>query len=58
VTVNILMLDSYNLVVIASDADTGPSLFSEANMMDVPAISTDIGFAHEAIIDRVNGVIV
>lgn len=50
--------DDVDVVVIASDADAGPSLFGEACLMDVPSISTDIGKPHEVIVDTVNGFIV
>lgn len=50
--------EDVDVILIASDADAGPSLFSEASMMEIPTISTDIGFPHEVIIDGVNGFIV
>lgn len=47
-----------DVVVIASDKDAGPALFGEACLMDVPSISTDIGWPHEVIKPGVNGFIV
>lgn len=52
------LLDFYvdvDLVLIASEADTGPSLFSEASLSCVPTISTEIGFPKAVIQDNVNG---
>lgn len=47
-----------DLVLIASEADTGPSLFAEAALSNVPSISTRIGFPKMVIQDGVNGVFV
>lgn len=47
-----------DLVLIASEADTGPSLFAEASLSGVPSISTSIGFPKMVIEDGINGVIV
>jgi len=47
-----------DLIVIASIEDTGPSLFSEASLCGVPAISTSIGWPMEVIENNVNGIIV
>ncbi len=47
-----------DIIIIASDADAGPSLFGEASLMEVPAISTDIGWPHEVIKNNINGFIV
>lgn len=47
-----------DLIAIASEADTGPSLFAEASLSKVPAISTKIGFPKMIIEDGVNGIIV
>ena len=44
-----------DVVLIASDADAGPSLFAEACLCNVPSISTRIGFPNEVIINEVNG---
>ena len=44
-----------DVILIASDADAGPSLFSEASVMRVPSISTDMGMPHEVIKDGING---
>lgn len=50
--------DEVDVVLIASDADAGPSLFGEASLMEVPSISTDIGWPHEVIKNNENGFIV
>mgnify|MGYP003639049729 CR=1 FL=1 len=50
--------EDVDLVVIASDADAGPSLFGEASLMDIPSISTSIGWPANVIQDNVNGFIV
>lgn len=47
-----------DLICIASEADTGPSLFSEACLSNVPSISTKIGFPKMVIQDQINGVFV
>lgn len=47
-----------DVVVIASDADTGPSLFSEASLSGIPCISTNIGFPKMVIKNNVNGIII
>jgi glycosyltransferase involved in cell wall biosynthesis len=47
-----------DLVVIASEADTGPSLFAEASLSKVPCISTNIGFPKMIIQSGSNGIIV
>lgn len=47
-----------DLVIIASDADTGPSLFAEASLSKVPAVSTRIGFPKMIIQNNINGIIV
>lgn len=47
-----------DVILIASEADTGPSLFAEASLSKVPAISTKIGFPKMIIEDGVNGIIV
>lgn len=47
-----------DLVIIASTADAGPSLFMEAALMNIPIISTDVGFASSVIINGKNGFIV
>lgn len=47
-----------DVVVIASDADAGPSLFGEASLMDIPTISTNIGWPASVIQDNINGFIV
>lgn len=50
--------DDVDVVVIASDADAGPSLFGEASLMEVPCISTDIGWPHQTISNGNNGFII
>lgn len=47
-----------DLIAIASEADTGPSLFAEASLSKVPAISTKIGFPKMIIEDGQNGIFV
>ncbi|MEO9021803.1 MAG: glycosyltransferase [Ginsengibacter sp.] len=47
--------DEVDVVLIASEADAGPSLFGEASLMDIPSISTDIGWPHEVIKNNING---
>lgn len=47
-----------DLVVIASNADTGPSLFAEACLSGVPSISTNIGFPKMIIKQNENGIII
>ena len=53
------LLDFYtdvDLIVIASEADTGPSLFAEASLSNVPSISTKIGIPQSVIQNDINGV--
>jgi glycosyltransferase involved in cell wall biosynthesis len=55
------LIDFYTdvaLVVIASEADTGPFMFSEASLSGIPAISTKVGFPRMVIQDGKNGIIV
>tara|TARA_R110002072_G_scaffold30097_11_gene94413 strand:+ start:7932 stop:9077 length:1146 start_codon:yes stop_codon:yes gene_type:complete len=47
--------DDVHLIVIASDGDSGPSMFAEASLSGIPAISTKIGFPNIVIEDGVNG---
>ncbi|MDL1913524.1 MAG: glycosyltransferase [Bergeyella sp.] len=47
-----------DLIIIASYADTSPSLFSEACLSNVPCISTEIGFPKMVIKNQVNGILV
>jgi glycosyltransferase involved in cell wall biosynthesis len=47
-----------DLILIASDADTGPSMFAEAALSKVPAISTNVGFPKMVIQNNINGIIV
>lgn len=53
-----MFYENVDMVVIASDADAGPSMFGEASLMEVPSVSTDIGWPHEVIQNGVNGFIV
>ena len=53
-----LFYNDVDVIIIASDADAGPFLFGEASLMDVPSISTDIGWPHEVIKSGENGFIV
>jgi len=50
--------DDVDIVLIASNADAGPFMFTEAAFCDIPAISTNIGDPAFQIIDGVNGFIV
>lgn len=50
--------ENIDVVVIASEADAGPSLFGEASLMDIPSVSTNIGWPSEVINDGINGFIV
>lgn len=55
------LFDFYNdvdLVLIASRADSGPSLFAEASLSDVPCISTAVGLPEMMIEHDKNGLIV
>ena len=47
-----------DLIVIASSADSGPSLFAEAALSAVPTISTKVGLPLMGIIDGENGLFV
>lgn len=47
-----------DIVLIASDKDAGPSLFSEAALMNVPSISTKVGHPFEVIKHMENGILV
>lgn len=47
-----------DVVVIASDADAGPSLFAEASLSSVPCVSTKVGAPLEVIVDGVNGFLI
>ena len=53
-----LFYEDVDVCVIASDADAGPGLFSEASLMGVPCISTAIGIPNDVIKNRVNGFII
>lgn len=45
-------------VVIASDADSGPSMYAEASLSSVPVISTRVGLPLSFLKDRVNGLFI
>lgn len=47
-----------DVVVIASDADAGPSLFAEASLMGIPTVTTRVGWPEMVVEDGVNGFIV
>ena len=53
-----LFYEEIDICVIASDADAGPFMFSEASLMEVPCISTSIGIPQDVIVDGVNGFLV
>jgi glycosyltransferase involved in cell wall biosynthesis len=50
--------EDIDVCIIASDADAGPSMYGEASLMDIPCISTNIGFPGDVIENGVNGFIV
>jgi glycosyltransferase involved in cell wall biosynthesis len=50
--------DEINLIMIASVADAGPSLFTEAAFRGVPAISNNSGRPSEVIVNMHNGILV
>jgi len=47
-----------DLIVIASSADSGPSLFAEASLSNVPTISTKVGLPLMGITHNVNGLFI
>lgn len=47
-----------DLIVIASNADAGPSLFGEASLCGIPSISTKVGWPLDVIEDGNNGYLV
>lgn len=47
-----------DLIVIASSADSGPSLFAEAALSNVPCISTKVGLPLTVIKDGINGMFI
>jgi len=53
-----MFYDNVDVAVIASDADAGPAMFGEAALMEIPSISTAIGWPHEVIKDNKNGFII
>lgn len=55
------LFDFYNdidLVLIASVADSGPSLFAEASLSNIPCLSTAVGLPEMVIQDGINGRII
>ena len=50
--------DDVDVLLIASSADAGPSLFAEGGMCEVPSISTRVGFPSEVIKHGQNGLFV
>lgn len=55
------LFDFYNdidLVLIASSADSGPSLFAEASLSNIPCVSTAVGLPEMVIEDGINGRII
>lgn len=50
--------EDIDLVLIASRADSGPSLFAEASLSSIPCISTPIGLPEMVIQHNINGMIV
>lgn len=50
--------DDVDVVLIASVGDAGPSLFQEASLCDVPAISNYSGVPSEIIENEINGLVV
>lgn len=50
--------ENVSLCLIASTADTGPSMFVEASLSAIPCISTNVGFPSMVIKNNVNGFIV
>lgn len=50
--------ENVGLCLIASTADTGPSLFVEASLSGIPCVSTNVGFPSMVIEDNINGFIV
>lgn len=50
--------EDIDVVLIASDADAGPSMFGEASLMGIPSVSTNIGWPSQVIQDGINGFIV
>ena len=47
-----------DLVIIASDADSGPSMYAEASLSGVPCISTKVGLPLMGIKDGHNGILI
>lgn len=53
-----LFYEDIDVIIIASDADAGPALFGDASLMEIPSISTNMGWPHEVIKSGENGFIV
>ena len=47
-----------DLVVIASDADSGPSMYAEASLSSIPCISTKVGLPLMGIKNDENGILI
>ncbi|WP_139420685.1 glycosyltransferase [Chryseobacterium mulctrae] len=45
-------------VIIASDADSGPSMYAEASLSSVPVISTKVGLPLSFLIENKNGIFI
>ena len=50
--------DDVDVLLIASSADAGPSLFAEGGLCEVPSISTRIGYPSQVIVHGHNGLFV
>lgn len=50
--------EDVDCVVIASDADSGPSLYAEACLSSVPCISTKVGLPLTFLQDNINGLFI
>ncbi|MVO07725.1 glycosyltransferase [Flavobacterium sp. TP390] len=50
--------EDVDVILIASDADAGPSMFGEASLMSIPSVSTNIGWPSQVIQDGKNGFLV
>ncbi|MFY1045283.1 glycosyltransferase [Chryseobacterium sp. GP-SGM7] len=47
-----------DFVIIASDADSGPSMYAEASLSSVPVISTKVGLPLSFLIENKNGIFI
>lgn len=50
--------EDVDLILIASEKDAGPFMFSEASLSGIPSISSNVGFPAFVIENMVNGIIV